>query len=333
MSSAVDVVCVGLIVADHVCAPIPRMPPSGALVTTPRLELTIGGSAANTAVDLAKLDLGVSIVGRVGEDVLGRFCREFLEEKRVDCENLVFSRTAQTSGTLIVNVQGEDRRFIHTVGANAELTGLEASDELLRRCRALYVGGFILNPALSGENVARLFQRARELGVWTILDVVIGESEEQNASRMLAPVLPHTDFFLPNGDEARLITGESDSLRQLETLRQMGARTTILTRGRCGALIARAGEVYEAAAYPVEQVDGTGGGDAFIAGLIYGLLKSSEDRPDILACIPYGAAMGASCVRSMGATTGVFNRAEVEAFVTANPLEIHPVASGQTLNS
>ncbi len=326
MSSAVDVVCVGLIVADHVCAPIPLLPPSGGLVTTPRLELTIGGSAANTAVDLAKLDLTVSIVGRVGEDVLGRFCREFLEEKRVDCENLVVSRTAQTSGTLIVNVQGEDRRFIHTVGANAELTGLEVSDELLKRCRALYVGGFILNPALSGENVARLFRRARELGVWTVLDVVIGEAEEQNASRMLAPVLPHTDFFLPNGDEARLITGETDPLRQLATLREMGARTTILTRGRCGALIAQGGLVHEAAAYPVEQVDGTGGGDAFIAGLIYGLLKSPRENADVLKSLPYGAAMGASCVRSMGATTGVFCQTELEEFVEAHPLEIRPVA-------
>jgi sugar/nucleoside kinase (ribokinase family) len=333
MSSAVDVVCVGLIVADHVCAPIPRLPPSGALVTTSRLELTIGGSAANTAVDLAKLDLAVSIVGRVGDDVLGRFCREALEGQRVDCENLVVSGTSQTSGTLIVNVQGEDRRFIHTVGANAELTGLEVSDELLRRCRALYVGGFILNPALSGENVAELFRRARELGVRTILDVVIGEAEEQNAARMLAPVLPHTDFFLPNGDEARLITGESDSLRQLDGLRQMGARTTILTRGRCGALIAQEGTLHEAAAYPVEQVDGTGGGDAFIAGLIYGLLKSPSAKADIVACIPYGAAMGASCVRSMGATTGVFRRTELEEFVAANPLEIHPVRAGRTFDS
>lgn len=326
MSSALDVVCVGLIVADHVCAPIPRMPASGALITTPRLELTIGGSAANTAVDLAKLGLAVSIVGRVGDDVLGRFCREFLEAKSVDCGDLVVSQTAQTSATLIVNVQGDDRRFIHTVGANAELTGLEVSDELLKRTRAICIGGYILNPALSAENVAALFRRARELGVLTLLDVVIGDAEEENAVRMLAPVLPHTDYFLPNSDEARMITGETELPRQLTALHELGARTIILTRGRHGSVISRPGEpLQEAGAYPVEQVDGTGGGDAFVAGLIYGLLQSArkngrEPSPaERLRCVQYGAAMGASCVRAMGATTGVFDRSGLEAFVAKEP--------------
>ncbi|MCA9054875.1 MAG: carbohydrate kinase family protein [Planctomycetaceae bacterium] len=64
----IDVLCAGLIVADHVCAPIERFPPAGGLATTGRLELTIGGCAANVAVDLARLGLRVAIGGRVGND-------------------------------------------------------------------------------------------------------------------------------------------------------------------------------------------------------------------------------------------------------------------------
>lgn len=316
MMSNIDVVCVGLVVADHVCAPIPHFPPAGALVTTERLELTIGGCAANTAVDLAKLGLKTSLVGRVGDDVLGRFCRDFLEERHVDCSEMVVSTTAQTAGTLIVNVAGDDRRFIHTVGANAELTGLEVSDDLLRRCKVLVIGGFVLNPALSGENVGRLFARAQELGVKTLLDVVIREGAD--VGEMLRPVLPYTDIFLPNTDEARMITGETDPLRQVRSLHDSGARVIVITRGRKGSLISCGESLYEAGAYQVEQVDGTGGGDAFAAGYIYGLLKGETD---VRRCVQYGAAMGASCVRSMGATTGVFNSEELEAFVARYPFE------------
>jgi sugar/nucleoside kinase (ribokinase family) len=311
-----DVVCVGLIVADHVCAPIPHLPAPGTLIPTPRLELTIGGSAANSAVDLAKLDLNVAVVGLVGDDVLGRFCRESLEAQRVDCSHLGVSRSAQTSGTLIVNVAGEDRRFIHTVGANAELTGLEVTDELLRQTRVLHVGGYILNPALSPENVADLFRRARELGVLTLLDVVIGDQPEV-AREMLAPVLPYTDIFLPNADEARMITGEIYPIPQSRLLRQSGAKVVIVTQGKCGSVASFGDSLYESSAYAVDQIDGTGGGDAFGAGLIYGLLRHSQE--DILKAVRYGAAMGASCVRSMGATTGVFNRGELEAFVASEP--------------
>lgn len=322
MVSDVDVVCVGLVVADHVCAPIPHFPAAGGLVTTPRLELTIGGCAANTAVDLARLGQRVALVGRVGDDVLGRFCRDFLEARNVDCTHMVASQTAQTAGTLIVNVAGEDRRFIHTVGANAELTGLEVGDELLRRCRVLVIGGFVLNSALSGENVGRLFQRARSFGVQTLLDVVIGEHAD--VGEMLRPVLPHTDIFLPNTDEARMITGETDPLRQVRSLHDSGARVIVITRGRQGSLVSFGEELYEAGAHAVDQVDGTGGGDAFAAGFIYGML--SGRAADVLQCIRYGAAMGASCVRSMGATTGVFDRDELEAFVATKTIPIRQLS-------
>ena len=71
-----DCLCVGIVVADHVCDPIDHIPEAGRLVLTPGMRLTIGGSAANTAVDLAKLGLSVGVAGTIGNDVLGRFVRD-----------------------------------------------------------------------------------------------------------------------------------------------------------------------------------------------------------------------------------------------------------------
>lgn len=315
-----QVLCTGLIVADHVAAPIPAFPPSGGLVSTPRTQLTIGGCGANVAVDLVKLGVSASFVGCVGDDVLGRFVRDELVAAGVGCDDLVFSTTAQTATTLVVNIEGEDRRFIHAPGANVELTGREIDDTTLQGSRVVYVGGIGMNPALSGENVASLFARARSLGVKTVLDVVVSRPETMQA--MLKPVLPVTDLFLPNTDEARLITGLSDPLQQATRFREMGAATVIVTSGGDGAIAVNgSGTVWRCPAHVVEQIDGTGGGDAFAAGVIFGLLEDVN----LQTGLQYGAALGASCVQTPGATTGTFTRPELIEFLEQHPLDVQAV--------
>ena len=132
--------------------------------------------------------------------------------------------------------------------------------------------------------------------------------------RMLEFALPETDLFLPNCDEARLLTGHSSPEDQAEHFLQQGAQAVVITSGSDGAFYRRQEESsIVVPAFPVEQVDGTGGGDAFVSGYIYGMLKQSSP----IECLTYGAAMGASCVQHAGATTGVFRRDELETFVAA----------------
>lgn len=314
---AADVLCAGLIVADHVCAPIARIPAAGELEMTPAIELAIGGCAANVAVDLTKLGVSAALAGCVGEDPLGRLVCDALSQRGVDCRHVAHSRTAQTATTMVVNVRGEDRRFIHAAGANAEFTtrGLDAA---LQGVRVVCVGGFGLNAALSGDDVATLFAAARSQGVTTLLDVVVGPHDVRP---MLAPVLPLTDLFLPNQDEARVVTGLDDPADQVRRFREAGAATVVITRGPQGAVAGTADRTLSIPAYDVEQVDGTGGGDAFVAGFVYGLLRNAS----LVECLCYGAAMGASCVQAPGATTGVFDAAQLEKHVTDHRLPVNPL--------
>ena len=124
--------------------------------------------------------------------------------------------------------------------------------------------------------------------------------------------LPETDFFMPNADEARLMTGLEDVQDQADFFLERGAKNVVITCGSAGVLLKSSdGTTLERPAFEVTQVDGTGGGDAFVAGFIYGLLK----QVSLSDCLRYGSAMGASCVRAAGATTGVFDAAELETFV------------------
>src|SRR5947209_16159336 len=107
MNAPTDVLCAGIIVADHVSSPISHLPAAGELVLADQLLLTIGGCAANVAVDLVRLGVPAAVAGRVGGDVFGRVVADMLRESRVDVSALQVSPDLDTSQTLIVNVAGE----------------------------------------------------------------------------------------------------------------------------------------------------------------------------------------------------------------------------------
>lgn len=315
LASSYDCLCAGIIVADYICRPV-AWPPPGGLVLTENLEFAIGGCAANVAVDLRKLNLRVGLSGGVGNDGFGSLIADMLGQTGVDCGGLTRSPALPTSGTMIVNIRGEDRRFIHCVGANAEYDASSITTDILRRTKVLYVGGYCLMRALTPEKVGRLFAEAKKLGVITALDVVLpdqGEFWEQ-----IRPVLPVTDFFFPNNDEAARITGKRDPNEQAQQFVDAGCQTAVVTCGGDGTILLNADGCRKAAAHRVEAVDPTGTGDAFVAGFLYGQIHGHSP----LKSLEYGAAMGASCVRSLGATTGVFRADELEAFVKAHPLKV-----------
>ena len=319
MPSPIDVLCAGIVVADHVCTPVSHLPSAGELVMADDMLLTIGGCAANAAVDLAKMGVRAAVVGRVGADVCGRVVTGMLDEAGVDASAITASTTAPTSQTLIVNVQGEDRRFIHTFGANAEFAAADIPWRLIEQCKVLYVGGYLLMPGMRQEDLAPVFARARARGVKTVLDVAIPAPGEYVGR--LEKLLPHVDAFLPNQHEGEIITGRSDPVAQAEFFQGLGCGSTIITMGGGGAVLVQPGRRLRCGVYTVPYVDGSGGGDAFDAGYIYAILHGMEPED----ALRVASALGASCVRAIGTTPGVFTRAECEAFLQEQSLRIEAV--------
>jgi sugar/nucleoside kinase (ribokinase family) len=314
-----EVLCAGIIVADHVCTPIAHLPAAGELVMADSMLLTIGGCAANAAVDLAKMGVRVAVSGRVGRDIFGRIVADLLREAGVDTTAVMTSATADTSQTLIVNVQGQDRRFIHTFGANREYSVADLPAELPDSCQVLYVGGYLVMPGLRQQELAPAFRAVRARGIKVVLDIVVPAPGEYLSQ--LDQLLPHVDVFLPNNHEGELITGEKDALRQAEVFHRMGAATAIVTMGGEGAVLVQKGLRLRSGVFRVPYVDGSGGGDAFDAGYIVGLLRGLGPED----CLRYASALGASCVRAVGTTPGVFTREECEVFLRENELKIETI--------
>ena len=312
----IDCLSAGILVADHLCPPIARMPRAGELVLCDELPLAIGGCASNVAMDLAHLGVDVGVIGCVGSDPFGKFIVDTLCDSGVETSGIRKVSGTGTSATLIINVEGEDRRFIHTIGANAALKATDLPIEKVRQAKVLYVGGYLLLSGTDQEELRKVFREARSLGVRTVLDVVLpGEGDHWSK---LERVLSETDVFLPNVDEAAAITGLDDPIQQAEKLRSAGADTVVITCGDARTILLSDQCRLKASVYSVPYVGATGAGDAFDAGYIAGLLEAGDARK----CLEWGSALGASCVRAIGATESVFDRTEVEAFLRDERLTI-----------
>lgn len=305
-----DVLCAGLIVADLFTSPLERLPQAGMLSTVDDISLECGGCAANVAINLAKLGQSATLAGRVGNDVFGQMVLRELQSKGPATGQIRISDTWPTSKTVILVVKGEDRRYVHAVGANGEFGPADIDRETIRASKVFYVGGLMAMKNMDCEQLVPLFRLAREAGTVTVLDVVVPAGTEGGLDG-LAGLLPYTDVFLPNEDEGRVITGCAQAGQQAQIFRELGARCVVVTRGGAGSIALSESAEITAGVYPIEAVDASGGGDAFTSGFIYGELQNWP----LAQKLRFASAMGASACRMRGCTTGTFTLEEAHTFI------------------
>lgn len=304
------VVCAGIVVADVFVPLLRRLPEPGELVATEDFVVETGGCAANAAIALARLGVQVAVVAKVGDDLFGDFVQHELSAAGVDVSHIGRSADLGTSKTVIVPVSGEDRRFIHTFGANAALCAADFAPATATAPDVLYVGGYLALPALRQDELAEQLRRVRQAGTRTVFDVVAPAGRALSLDDV-ADVLPEVDYFVPNDDEAAALTGESDPRRQADRLLEVGAGTVIVTMGERGLVAVSRDETIELPAPRVDFVEPSGAGDAFAAGLVFGLLQHWSLR----RCLEFASVIGASACTKLGCTAGLFTRAEAHAYL------------------
>lgn len=315
-----DAVCLGLLVADMFVTPMARLPAAGELLAVDDIQFDVGGCAANTANTLTKLGRKVALIGKVGQDAFGSFVIQESARRGLDVQGIRASTHLPTSKTVILPVISEDRRYVHTFGANADLSLADIDSELVAQSRLLYVGGYLVLPKLDPRSLRQLFEFARQRGIITVLDVVVPANfgHASDLADSLSGVLPYTDLFLPNDDEAKRLTGETEPHRQAQAFLAYGCQTVVITLGQDGALVRTQRESFRAPAFPVQAVDFSGAGDAFAAGFAYGLL---EGWP-LPQALEFASAIGASACTQLGCTAGIMSVPDTMAFLAANHLPI-----------
>ncbi len=317
--------------------------------------ISTGGAVPNVGISLHRLGLPVRLSAKIGDDLLGTLVRSRLEESLgPDAAGVAAVKGEVTSFTVVLNPPGVDRIFLHCPGANDTFTDADVPDRILHGASIFHFGYPSLMRGMfedGGERLARLLSRARAQGAVTSLDMSLPDPDS-DAGRVdwdayLSRVLPLTDLFVPNEDEALFMLGgkeraAGDSRDQgaggtreqtpggapLSLIRELagkilgkGARAVMIKLGGRGAYLSSgpaglAGitgwenrELFSPA-FQARRVAGTtGAGDAAVAGLLASIFK----RLPADAALTAAAAAGACCVEEPDATSGVLSWGETMA--------------------
>jgi sugar/nucleoside kinase (ribokinase family) len=299
-----DVVCLGILVADAIARPVDELPQRGSLGLVESVSLHGGGCALNTGSVLARLGFATGVAGKVGGDALGSFVLDLLAARGVDRGGVIVDDRAPTSASVVLVDSEGERTFLHLPGANDLLRAEELDPEYVFSGRALHLAGALVMEALDGEPAAGVLAEARSRGLVTSLDTAWDASGRWE--RVL-PLLPHTDLFSPSLAEGRAISGEEEPAAVAAWLRDRGVGAVVLKNGEAGCFVAGNGFEGPLEAPAVHAVDGTGAGDAFSAGLLYGRLAGWP----LERSARFANAVGALAVTAIGAVEGVRSLEEV----------------------
>ncbi|MEI6971800.1 MAG: carbohydrate kinase family protein [bacterium] len=298
------------------------LPGRGMLANIKDQSFSPGGAPANVLGDLARLQAPFPLAGAgvVGADSDGHYLRSVFAELGVDIGCLHTAENAQTSFTDVMNdeVTG-DRIFFHCRGANA-LFSPQHVDVAALRCRIFHLGYLLLLDEMDkldpecGTVAARLLRDVRAAGILTSLDVVSEESDR--FARLVPPALKHVDYLIVNEIEAARAVGLTvrDEQRRLdgaavveavERLYGFGDMRLVAVHMPEGVYMReQSGRRYSRGSLllPEGYVAGAvGAGDAFCAGMLYGLHEgwSPWDAAGLANCC------AAASLSAPGASEGV----------------------------
>lgn len=314
------IICGGCWLVDHNNS-ISHWPAQETLAHIVARELQGGGPAHNMAIDLARLEPGFPIwaKGVVGDDDAGRLLLAACAEHNVDSSALQVLDEVGTAHTDVMTVLPTGQRtFFHHQGANA-LLGPEHFDFSNTPATILHLGAPGVHARMDApyEDDANawvtVLRRARAAGLRTNLEMISGSPDE--IRRLVLPCLPHLDSLIINDYEAGVLTGidvvsagvtsAGAARRAAVALLVSGPLELVAIHFPGGCVAAtRDGEVL---AKPSLDVPGAaikganGAGDAFAAGLLYGL----HERWPIDQSLSLALCAAASALRSVSTTAAV----------------------------
>ena len=300
-----DVLSLGIYVVDVLGRPIDQFPEKGKLALFDELEIHTGGCANNTAIALTRLGISAGAMGKVGTDAFGDLILQTLIDNGADTAGMQQDPSTSTSFSFVAVASDGERTFYHYIGANGELCEVDLNWEIIKSAKILHIAGALVMPRFDGAPMANVLREAKVLGITTSLDTAYDATGKWMET--LEPCLSYVDMFMPSIVEAQHLTGLSEYREITQFLRDnYGIHTIVIKMGENGSYVSTPEAEHFAPAYPVNAVDATGAGDAYVAGFLAGTIMGW----DLKATAELASATGAACVTAIGTTAGIQNLEE-----------------------
>jgi len=298
------VVVVGSYNEDFIFA-VGDFPIAGETLNSHTMQRSHGGKGSNQAVAARRLGAEVTLVACVGNDVFGQSALQFWQQEGINVEYVRIDQERPTgTASIMVNSAGENMITL-SAGANGALSvaDVERAFDAIEQADVLLVQLEI--PLQTAATALRLAKRRKMLTVLNPSPVVDG----------VLDLIAHADVVVPNEFELEQIYGNIEDLMldqdSLAYLLAAEDQTIVVTLGDQGARWLRRDGTMGVPAFPVEALDTTGAGDAFMAALAIALHEGKA----LVEAIRFANATAALATLSSGGANSMPTRQAVEAFL------------------
>ncbi len=283
-----------------------RLPMEGETMLVSNLKFFPGGKGANQAVAVARMGAKTSLVGAVGNDIIGDFLLQELVTNGIDTTCVRRDSARATGSAFIMLFPNGNNCITVDPAANFSLTpaDIERAKDVIERADALST---VLEIPL--EVVEAALRLGRKAGKLTVLDA-------GPPRHCPAEILTLADVVSPNETELAHLTGEEvrgrvSAREAADKLLSLGVKTVVLKLGSDGAMLVTAKKSKHFPACKVDVVDPTAAGDAFTAALTVELAAGH----DLEHAIRFANGAGALAASKLGAQPSLPTRLEVEAMM------------------
>ena len=269
-----------------------ELPQLGGESIAEKAYLRPGGSAANVAHALALLGVETVLLACVGEDDVGLRLVKQLHDVGVDTGDIQVTSLEPTGIAYIVVTHGGERTMLTYRGANKHLDLAKIPEEKLRYAKLLHISGYCISEERQEKQLQEVFTR---LSAGTLKTLDFCKPLAEKPPEKIKQILRSFDYILLNMHELETL-GRVHGLG-LDSLVKLARRGVVLKKGRLGCeALTGEGRGISIPAPSSEAKDATGAGDAFAAGLIYGLLNGLP----LEKCCEMGNRLGALAASTIG---------------------------------
>ncbi|WP_175990557.1 aminoimidazole riboside kinase [Bacillus sp. Marseille-Q1617] len=280
-----------------------------------------GGAPANVAVGLSRLGTKSTFLGKVGEDVLGKFLKQTLIDFGVRTNQMHLMKDVRTGVVFVTNAEDGERSFDFYIDPSADrfLENKDIDEEDFTSHKILHFGSIsmISSPAKEATHYAVMLAKQNgmivsydpnlRLGLW---------DSEETARETIKSMLSQADVLKISEEELEFITGEKDIEAGVRSLHDYEIPLIIVTLGAEGSYVFKGTSNEHVPAMKVKAVDTTGAGDAFVSGILYSLHQFEGDIDSLtleeaVEMARFASVSGALAASTKGAMTALPTLEEV----------------------
>lgn len=315
-----EVICLGELLIDLISLG-PETPGAA-----PRYLQAPGGAPANVACALSRLGVRSAFAGKVGRDFLGRFLADTLKAEGVDTGMLRYSDQAHTTLALVSLGEAGAREFLfyRNPGADTLLERSDLDQSGLVQGKIFHFGSLSLCSEPARSATFQAIRWARQAGLLVSYDPNLRPGLWTSEAAMRTAVLealPLADLVKLSEEELCLLAGSADLSEALDRLWQPQLQLLAVTLGARGCQLRSPEGDLESPGFRVQALDTTGAGDAFMAGLLAGLLRAGKapSLRTLEGILRRANAAAALSTTRYGAIPAMPRTEELEAFLSAEP--------------